>query len=184
MTDGIILAGGYSSRLGTNKMNIQFKGKSVIRHTIEHMQHVCQHIYVVTGFYHDEIKPMIESIKNVKVIYNPDYEQGMFTSVKKGVECIENDFFLIPGDFPMVDESVYNKLLLGTNDIRVPSFSFKLGHPIFFKKRFKKLILDTKLDSLKTFRNQYDFEIIEVETSDILFDIDTLQDVDSLKAKE
>ncbi|MGE4572425.1 MAG: NTP transferase domain-containing protein [Candidatus Izemoplasmatales bacterium] len=184
MTDGIILAGGYSKRLGQNKMNIIFKNKPVIMHTIEHMKSVCENIYVVTGFYHDEIKKVLKDLDDIHLMYNPDYEQGMFRSIQKGVECVENDFFIIPGDYPLVDKSIYEKMKLGHAGIRVPSFSFKLGHPIYFDYSYKKMILNTKKQDLKSFRNQYNFEIIEVNNSSILFDIDTMDDVKILKEKE
>lgn len=184
MTDGIILAGGYSSRLGKNKMNICFKGKSVIRHTIDQMQSVCDHIYVVTGFYHEEIKKDIEKIDGISLVYNADYEQGMFSSVRKGVECTKNDFFIIPGDYPLVSSNVYKKMLLGKRGIRVPSFSFKLGHPIFFEKSYRTKIVNTEQQHLKGFRNQFEYEIIEVDEEAILFDIDTIEDVIKLKEGE
>lgn len=181
MTDGIILAGGYSSRLGQNKMNICYKGKSVIRHTIDQMRAVCDQIYVVTGFYHEEIKAEINSIDGVSLAYNDDYNRGMFSSIKRGVACTKNDFFIIPGDYPLVSSNIYKKILLGKRGIRVPSFSFKLGHPIFFEQSYKEKILASNAKHLKEFRNQFDFEIIEVDEQAILFDIDTIEDVIKLK---
>ena len=184
MIDGIILAGGYSSRLGKNKMSIVFKEKPVIVHTIENMKKVCDRVFVVTGYYHKQIKELIKNIDGVKIIYNNNYALGMFSSVLTGVKNIENDFFLIPGDYPLVSNSVYNKLLLGKKSIRVPSYDFRLGHPIFFKLKYKNKLLVTKCSNLKTFRNQFDYEIIEVNDSAILFDIDTINDVKNLKKKE
>jgi molybdenum cofactor cytidylyltransferase len=184
MVDGIILAGGYSKRLGRNKMSILFKNKPVIQHTIEHMQSVCHHIYVVTGFYHEEIMKILDKIDNVQVVFNAEYEKGMFSSVQCGVACTNHDFFIIPGDYPMVQKKVYQQILLGTKGIRVPSFSFKLGHPIYLKKTYKEALLETKHTNLKSFRNAYDYEIIEVDDDGILFDIDTIEDFNQLKEKE
>jgi molybdenum cofactor cytidylyltransferase len=184
MTDGIILAGGYSSRLGQNKMNIIFKNKPVIIHTIKQMQAACENVYLVTGFYHDEIIQLVKDLDDIHVTYNPNYAQGMFSSIKHGVQYVQNNFFIIPGDYPLVDSEVYHKMKLGTQAIRVPSFSFKLGHPIYFDYSFKDKILNTQLTDLKSFRNQYDFEIINVNNSGILFDLDTSEDVNKLREKE
>lgn len=184
MLDGIILAGGYSSRLGQNKMNVVFQDKPVIIHTIEHMKSICETVYVVTGFYHEEILDLIKDLENVFVVFNHEYEKGMFTSVKKGVACVNHDFFIIPGDYPLVDETVYKKIKLGTKGIRVPSFSFKLGHPIFFEFKYKEELINTNLSDLKSFRNQFDFEIINVDSEGILIDIDTLEDLQHLKERE
>jgi len=184
MVDGIILAGGYSKRLGRNKMSILLKNKPVIQHTIEHMQSVCHHIYVVTGFYHEEIKNIVDKIDRVHVVFNADYERGMFSSVQCGVACTNHDFFIIPGDYPMVHSKVYHQILLGTKGIRVPSFSFKLGHPIYFDQSYKEALMKTKHDNLKSFRNDYDYEMIEVDDEGILIDIDTIEDFNRLKEKE
>ncbi|QWC00536.1 nucleotidyltransferase family protein [Mycoplasmatota bacterium] len=184
MTDGIILAGGYSSRLGKNKMNVLFRNKPVILHTIAQMKAVCENVYLVTGFYHDEIKRLVKDLDDINVIYNANYAQGMFSSIKHGVMYVQNNFFIIPGDYPLVCSETYNKLKLGTKAIRVPSFSFKLGHPIYFDLSYKEKILKTKVNDLKSFRNQYDFEIINVNDSGILFDIDTLEDLKKLKMEE
>lgn len=184
MTDGIILAGGYSRRLGKNKMSILYQSQPVIMHTLRQMKEVCEHIYVVTGFYHDEISEIVNHLDGVDTVYNENYEQGMFSSVKKGVECVKHDFFIIPGDYPMVDKRIYEKIKLGTKGIRVPSFSFKLGHPIFFNQSYKDVLLNTMYDNLKSFRNAYDYEIIDVDDEGILFDIDTIEDFNRLKEKE
>jgi len=184
MVDGIVLAGGKSSRLGQNKMNIMFKGKTVIQHTIEQMRPVCDHIFVITGFYHEEISRSFEPRQGLHFVFNPDYEKGMFTSVKKGVACTKNDFFIIPGDYPLVKTTTYRKILLGAKGIRVPSFSFKLGHPIYFSKIYKKKILEADVEHLKAFRNKFEYEMINVDDKGILFDIDTFNDVKNLKKEE
>lgn len=184
MIDGIVLAGGYSKRLGTNKMRMIFKNKPVIQHTIEHMRSVCEHIYVVTGFYHEEISNICQGLDKVHVVYNADFTQGMFSSILKGVACTNHDFIIIPGDYPLIKKSVYKKLKLGTKGIRVPSFSFKLGHPIYFEKTYKDLLLHTKHTNLKDFRNAYTYEIIDVEDEGILIDLDTMEDYKKMIERE
>ncbi|MCF7923954.1 MAG: nucleotidyltransferase family protein [Candidatus Izimaplasma sp.] len=184
MVDGIVLAGGYSSRLGINKMSIFYKGEPVIVHTIKNMQKVCDRIIVVTGYYHKEISKIIQDIDSVEVVYNSNYQKGMFSSILTGIKKINNDFFIIPGDYPLVSETIYKKLLTGNKSIRVPSHNHKLGHPIFFEKQYRKLLLNTESDNLKSFRNNYDYEIINVEDASILFDVDTKNDVNKLKNRE
>jgi len=184
MIDGIILAGGYSSRFKNNKMCALYLNKPLILHTIENMHSVCEKIFLVTGYYHDEIIDLVKDISFVDVIYNKNYDQGMFSSVLAGVACVSHDFFIIPGDYPLVSKTVYLKLLTGNQVIRVPSYQNRLGHPIFIKKELIKELLDTKIDNLKDFRNQYDYQMIEVEDKNILLDIDTIDDLESLNRKE
>lgn len=55
MIDGIVLAGGYSSRAKINKMMMLYKNKPLISQAIETMHQFCEVVIVVTGYYHDEM---------------------------------------------------------------------------------------------------------------------------------
>ncbi len=181
MIDGIVLAGGYSSRAKTNKMMFSYKNKPLISHAIEKMHQFCETVIVITGYYHDEMIDFLKSFDFVKVIYNENYSKGMFSSIQKGVKEVENDFFIIPGDYPKIKPSTYRKILNAAGDIRVPSFNYHLGHPIFFKKEFKQRLLETKFSNLKEFRNHYNFTIVEVFDDGVLMDIDYKEDLNILK---
>ena len=176
MYEGIVLAGGFSSRFNTNKMCAVFKGKALILHTIKTMLEVCEEVFVVTGYYHDEISTLLSDMNKVKIIYNENYDLGMFSSVKAGVCHVNHNFFIIPGDYPLVDVTTYYNLIKGSKRIRVPSFDKHLGHPIYFDYSMSKEILNTDKNNLKDFRNQYDFEIIDVNDRYILLDIDKVDD--------
>jgi molybdenum cofactor cytidylyltransferase len=184
MLDGIVLAGGYSSRFNKNKMCVDYKGLPLIVHTILTMHEVCEKIYVVTGHYHDEIKEVLRNYDYVETVYNRDYALGMFSSVKAGVTRINHNFFLIPGDYPLLGKEVYEKLLLGKEKLRVPSFEKHLGHPLYFDFSLKKEILNTKATNLKAYRDLCGFEIIDVDDPFILKDIDTEEDFLGINGKE
>ena len=70
MIDGIVLAGGYSSRTNTNKMCLEYNGKALILNTIETMHQVCQKIIVVTGYHHNELLSLLKELDFVKIVYN------------------------------------------------------------------------------------------------------------------
>lgn len=184
MFDGIVLAGGYSSRFKQNKMCVDYHGKALILYAIESMHKFCENIIVVTGYYHDEIYECLKDIDYVKIIYNDNFSEGMFSSVKAGVNHVNHDFFIIPGDYPFVGFEVYKKLSDSKGLIRVPSFDKRLGHPIFISKKLKNALLETELTNLKDFRNLYDFNIVEVEDELILKDIDTVEDLIMIKNTE
>ena len=121
MAEGIILAGGKSTRMGQNKMLLMYQNHPLIWYTIQSMKPFVSKIIIVTGRYDKEIK---ETLKNedVTFVFNENYEKGMFSSVLKGVKETKEDFFIIPGDCPFVKEDTYRKLLKGNGDIRVPSY--------------------------------------------------------------
>lgn len=184
MVDGIVLAGGFSSRAKSNKMMFLYKNKELILHTIETMHSVCNTIIVVTGHYHTDLVRLLSGIKYVKIVYNKDYKSGMFTSIIAGVKETVNDFFIIPGDYPLVKKETYQEILAIDRNIVVPSFEMKLGHPILFKMKYKEKLLNTNHTNLKDFRNSYDFFILETEDSGVLLDVDDLNDYNSLIRKD
>ena len=184
MVDGIVLAAGFSSRAKTNKMTLEYKGKPLITHVIETISLVCDRVIVVTGHYRDEIELLIKNRSDVVLVHNDNYAQGMFTSIQKGVYATENDFFIVPGDYPLIKPNTYQSLMAAKGKIRVPSFDNRLGHPIFFDKHFKDLILNTSCTNLKAFRNEHPFTIIEVDDPGILIDIDNMEDYNTLIGKD
>ncbi len=181
MIQGIILAGGYSQRMGQNKMTLMWNGKYVIEHTISQMSKVVDEIIVVTGFYHEELFPVLKQYKNIKIVHNSDFKKGMFSSVKCGVREMSSDFFLVPGDYPLIEKDVYQLLLTGTKEIRVPVYNNRRGHPIYFQKHLIQPLLefDDNLH-LKAFRDLHDIEFMIYDSDSILFDIDTIADYQKL----
>jgi len=184
MATGIILAGGYSSRAKSNKMVLKYKNIEIIRHAIIAMQESCTKVIVVTGHYHEDTLKVVQDFEKVVVVRNENYSQGMFSSVKKGVSEINDDFFLTPGDYPLIKKSTYKKVLNAKGVIRVPTFNNLRGHPLFISKELISDLLSENDDSnLKLFRNKY--EITNVITNDegILKDIDTVNDYSKLKTE-
>ncbi len=184
MAIGVILAGGYSSRAKSNKMVLKYQKIEIIKHAIIAMQDYCSKVIVVTGHYHEDTLKVVKDFEKVKVVRNLNYSQGMFSSVKVGVKEIDDDFFLTPGDYPLIKKSTYEKVLNAEGLIRVPTFNNRRGHPLFISKELIEDLLGESNDSnLKLFRNKY--EITNVETNDegILKDIDTVNDYLKLKTE-
>jgi molybdenum cofactor cytidylyltransferase len=114
------------------------------------------------------------SLCNVTCIKNDDYPKGMFTSVVVGAKMTNKDFFVLPGDCPFVSQETYQKLLLGTKKIRVPSYQGRKGHPIWIDASLRESLIQTDLSSnLKVFRDHMGYEEIPVLDPKILIDIDT-----------
>lgn len=181
MIDGIILAGGFSSRVGKNKMILKFLNKPLIYHTVKSMAKVCENVIIVTGKYQEDYQIILKEFKNIKIVHNELYEQGMFSSVLKGIDNTNNDIFLIPGDYPLVKEFTYKLILQSNGEIRVPTFSGRRGHPIFISKELIPLLKKEGISSnLKVFRDKFEVNYIEVDDQGILLDIDSLTDYEKL----
>ena len=181
MIEGIVLAGGKSTRAKTNKMLFCIDNKPLICHTIASLRKHVDHIIVVTGKYDKEIRDALKDQNDIQIIYNPIYEQGMFTSVKAGVTATKGDFFILPGDYPFITDETFLSLLKGKKSIRFPTFEGKDGHPIFISKDLKEDLLSESDDSnLHLFRDKHECERIPVCDPYILKDVDTIEDFEKL----
>ena len=184
MAQGIILAGGFSSRTKTNKMCLVIDQKPVIVHTIEAMKPFVTKIILVTGHYDKEIRQIIKEDDKIHIVYNKNYEKGMFSSVLCGAKQIDDDFFIVPGDIPFIYAGTYDALLKGTKPVRYPVYQGKEGHPLFIKKELLNELLKQDIESnLKAFRDKQVKEAISVDDKNILRDIDTLEDYQNVIAE-
>ena len=182
MAQGIILAGGFSSRTKNNKMSLMINHKPILVHTIESMRPFVNKIILVTGHYDQDIRSFIKEDEKLQIVYNKDYEKGMFSSVLCGVQLVDDDFFILPGDIPFICAITYDALLKGTKPVRYPIYKGQEGHPLFIKKELKESLLKEGLDSnLRLFRDKQDKEAIEVDDKYILRDIDTIEEFTYLK---
>jgi len=181
VTEGIVLAGGYASRMSQNKMMLPFAGKPLIAATIMRMRSSVNRIIIVTGHYHVPIASYFSEMSDITIVFNPDYERGMFTSVQRGVQETKSDFFVTPGDYPLISENTYQSLILATGKIRVPVYRGQRGHPIFFDHTMKGWLLACDpSDNLKAFRDRYEVNYVDVDDPGVIQDIDTPSDYQHL----
>ena len=182
MIEGIILAGGFSSRTKSNKMSLMIDDKPLLIHAIESMRPFVSKIYLVTGHYDKEIRSFIKEDETLQIVYNKDYSKGMFSSVLCGVRYIKDDFFILPGDIPFINARTYEALIKGSKPVRYPTYKGKEGHPLFIKKELINELRNESIDSnLKAFRDRQDKEAIEVDDKYILRDVDTVEEYQILK---
>lgn len=182
MAQGVILAAGYSSRAQSNKMLFEIKGKTLLEHAIDGMRPYVTHIFIVTGHDNDTISSLFKHDPMVTCVFNADYAQGMFSSIKKGVFMAHEDSFLLPGDCPFVEGKTYQALLGCQSELCVPSYEEKRGHPLFIKYSMIQRLKREPVDgSLKSFRNRMGFETVLVDDPHILIDIDTKEIYEEIK---
>lgn len=186
MVTGIVLAGGNSSRARTNKLLLEVDGKPLILHTISSIKDYVDEVIVVTGRYDQELRPYL---KDIKIIYNKDFELGMFSSVRAGLLNAKEDVLIIPGDLANVSKETVKAVLTNKGLITIPTYLGQKGHPLFLNKQMKDLVLKEDVSSnLRAFILKHEQEINLVEVNDpfINFDIDTIEDYNRflIKRKE
>lgn len=176
--EGIILAAGLSQRAGTNKLILKIDGITIIERCILSMYDYCSRIVVVGGYRIDDIYGITKEYPKIDLVCNQDYLSGMFSSVKAGLKFIEGDrFFLTPGDYPMINKSTYQAMLKTNEDIVIPTYNKKRGHPVLMKTHLIYGILDDlNIGSLRDFIEKNGSTTVDVADPGILFDIDTIED--------
>ncbi|TCK97747.1 molybdenum cofactor cytidylyltransferase [Natranaerovirga hydrolytica] len=182
--EGVILAAGFSSRANAFKMALDFDGRSILQRNIESMYPYCQRMIVVGGYKIDKIKDLTASYNKVEVVFNTDYEKGMFSSVKKGVACVKAEkFFFTPGDYPLITDSILQGLLNAQGQVIIPMFQGRKGHPIMMTKEMIPKILKEPVESnLKVCLQKESITLVEVQEKGILLDVDTMEDYHKAKA--
>ena len=83
---GIILAAGLSTRMGEPKQLLPFGGSTIIETVIDNLLgSKLSEVIVVVGHEAEKVQARIQH-KPVKIVFNPDYQEGMLTSAQYGVK--------------------------------------------------------------------------------------------------
>lgn len=182
VTEAVILAGGYSSRMGRNKMLLKLGEKTIIEHCIESFYEACSGIIIVGGYSLSELEEVLIQYNKLRVVLNNHYREGMFSSVKKGIAHIKGDkFFLTPGDFPMIQKSTVSRMLENENPVVIPEYHGRRGHPVLMKSDIIPEILNCGYQSLNEFISTKQVSLIRVDDIGVITDVDTMQDYEKVK---
>ena len=191
-TAGIILAAGLSSRMGRFKPLLSLNGQPIADRVISLFIDCRVDVILVTGWQHDEFLAGIRK-RDITVIHNPRYQQGMFTSVQAGVGRLSekyNSFFVLPVDIPLVRPVTIRRLMAASegNPDRIiyPIFNKKRGHPPLVPSSLIPSILTWKEEGgLKSFLKTQENKAVEtiVPDANIHFDMDYYTDYELLKSR-
>ena len=159
-------------------MTLKIQGRFLLQHCLDGMYAVCERIIVVGGHKIEALQPVLAGYKKVQLVYNSEYLEGMYSSVKKGLAFLRGErFFLIPGDYPAVSQAVYRRLLTATGDIVVPTWAGRTGHPVLIRTRLGEEIRQSEThSSLRDFIAYKGYEAVAVADEGIVMDVDTAED--------
>jgi CTP:molybdopterin cytidylyltransferase MocA len=185
----IILAGGLSTRMKQFKPLLPLGKTNISDHVIASFLTAGADVLLVAGYRYDEIKAGIKK-RGVTVVYNPNYEQGMFSSIQAGVKRLKpfyQAFFINPVDIPLVRPATIKRLMDAAEEnpdrIIYPVFGGKRGHPPLIPCGLAPAILGWgKGGGLKAVLDSQEKLALEITVPDstILFDIDTPEDYAAL----
>jgi molybdenum cofactor cytidylyltransferase len=183
----IILAAGYSSRMGGFKPLLPLGGKTVIERVVDVFEEDnIKNICVVTGHRASEVREAVQ-LSGVQVVENPGYDKGMFSSVKTGVDCLDTErthaFFMAPVDICLMRPFTIRLLAKAWDKqpgkIIHPCFDSKRGHPPLIPISLAPVISKSDTgSSLKTILEKFEHLAVDVPVPDryILFDMNRPED--------
>jgi CTP:molybdopterin cytidylyltransferase MocA len=175
----VLLAGGKSERMGIAKGLLEYQDTYWILEQLNRISaSTITEVYIGLGFHHkhyfDKI-PWFEkaqmafvSYKNlkVKVVVNQNPERGSFSSLQTVLGQIpENKSILInPIDVPILNTTELQNIIETQNQIVLPNYEGKNGHPIKLNADFwKPLLLLNPTDE----NSRLDLEIKKINPSKI-----------------
>ncbi|MCJ8152733.1 nucleotidyltransferase family protein [Chryseobacterium sp. SSA4.19] len=186
----IILAAGNSSRLGTPKQLLKYSGKSLLYHVAQQALKVTDAVIAVTGFEKISIE---NEIKNLQLFtaYNPDWQEGMGSSIRIGVKSILHEFpnignlIIAVCDQPFIDSSVFSELMTRSREsqkkIIASSYDGVLGTPVLFdRKYFDQLSGLSGNEGAKKLLLRFSQDVGAVDFEKGRIDIDTKDDYEQL----
>ncbi len=191
----VVLAAGRSTRMGAvNKMLAQIGGKPLVRIAAEQAVASRAHpVIVVTGHEREKVESVLRGLP-VRLVHNPDYADGLGTSLKTGIAAVPEDsdaVIVCLGDMPQVDAALIDRLIAAFDPERgalvvVPSIDGRRGNPVVWSRRFFQDLMGIQGDvGARYLIGNYAESVVEVPVvgDAALTDVDTPESLSVVKAE-
>jgi molybdenum cofactor cytidylyltransferase len=192
----IVLAAGRSTRMGggSNKLVAEIGGKPLVRIAAEQaLASRAKPVMVVTGHQRERVEAVLAGLP-VKLVHNPDFADGLGTSVRAGIAAVPasaDGAVICLGDMPQVDAELINRLIAAFAPEQgalavIPTLSGERGNPVLWSRRFFPDLMALEGDiGARNLIGRYGEAVIEVPVTGkaALTDIDTQEALAGVKAE-
>jgi len=187
----IILAAGNSSRLGKPKQLLEYNGYTLLRNTIIQAKLVQDTtVIVVTGAYKKNIDEEL-AYTAAKVVYNPEWEMGMGSSIAVGLQQLQlsnpqiTTCIITVCDQPFLTAQIFKDLVsrhkITGKGIVASAYGETWGTPVLFSNNyFKELENLNGHEGAKKMVQLYKDDVATVAFKKGAIDIDTIEDYNNL----
>jgi molybdenum cofactor cytidylyltransferase len=188
----VILAAGASTRMGTPKQLLPYRGRSLIRQIAETaIASVCQPVAIVLGANAVQIYPHLDRLP-VQIIENPHWTEGMGTSIRSGIQWLQTQcdrleaVVLAVCDQPFVSPPIVDRLVetyyATGQPIIASEYASTLGVPaLFHHSLFPELIQLQPTQGAKQIVKKYSHLVVPVPFPEGAIDLDTPRDYEQLQ---
>ena len=189
----IVLAAGSSRRMGSTvpKQLLRLGGKALLQHTLDNVSaSKVSEVALVLGAQSDEIRQQI-SADGIRVVVNPDYQQGIGTSLRAGLSALSDSAratLIVLADQPFVAPRTLDCLIDSHSrsqaQITIPLYRGFRGNPVLLDRSvFPELMTLSGDVGCRAIFGSHTEGIYKIEVDDpgILLDIDTAADLQKLE---
>ena len=175
---GLILAAGESSRMGSPKALLEFRGETFLDRLIRCFSAYCSPVIVVLGHEPEVIRAGVRSAGNALFVLNPEYSRGQFSSMQCGLRAVPDDaegIVFTPVDHPNIEPATVQQLMAAGALIAIPQYLGRHGHPVLFNRALipEFLALDADAQARQVFHpHASEIRYVDVGDPGILDDID------------
>ncbi len=187
----VLLAAGASSRMGSPKQLLEYKGRPLVRHAVEvALKSGLGRVIVVVGARAAEVREALTGAP-VEIVENAEWETGIGSSIRAGVLRAEElelaGIVLALADQPLVSHATYNRLIMTWQVTKKPviasQYAGTVGVPVLFAKEyFCKLILLKPTEGCKGLILSSGGKAVRLDCAEAEADIDTPQDFKRIQA--
>ncbi|MCX5578388.1 molybdopterin-binding/glycosyltransferase family 2 protein [Kaistia terrae] len=141
----LVLAAGQGRRMGgPNKLLAEIDGRSLVRTVVDAAgASRAASVTVVTGHRRQEVEQALVGT-GVRTVHNPDYAEGLSTSLRQGVARLGDDIdgvVVMLADMPMVTSAILDRLIEAFDPsadrlVVVPTHLGKRGNPVLWSRAF------------------------------------------------
>jgi molybdenum cofactor cytidylyltransferase len=191
----LVLAAGRSTRMGgSNKLVAEIGGKPLVRIAAEQaLASRARPVIVVTGHQRERVEAALAGLP-VKLVHNPDFAEGLGTSVRAGIAAVPasaDGAVVCLGDMPQVDAELINRLIAALAPDQgalavIPTLNGKRGNPVLWSRRFFPDLMALEGDvGARNLIGRYGEAVIEVPVTGkaALTDVDTQEALAGVKAE-
>lgn len=189
---GVILAAGFSTRMGQDKALLAWQGGTFLSSAIHVLQPLTDLVIVVAGANEENLEPIV-NVEAAFLAHNPFPERGQFSSLQRGLEEVLNrgrDAAILtlvdrPAPNAQTVELLKNEFLKASDQVWavVPEFGGKHGHPIVIGREMIEAFLRAAANSNARdveHARQDNIQYLPVSDAFVAINVDTPEDLEKL----
>lgn len=179
---GVLLAAGFSTRYGSNKLLADIDGQPMISRSAYSLN-ACDRVIAVVQTGSVLIDELVKA--GVECVVNPVPERGMGSSIACAVNATSTSdgWCILPADMPRVSPAITRQVanaLINGAPLAAPVCQGQRGHPVGFSARFRDELtaLDGDWGAREVLKRHTELlQVIDTSDKGVFYDIDTPGDM-------